>query len=583
MPAPGVLVGASPIDQLLGDPNDDTNPFSYKHIAELDEREEFPDRMAALLDEYGLPAQYVPASHGGGLSQLDTMCDEVRAIARRDLTLAVAHAKTFLGAVSVWVGGRPEQAHEVAAAVAAGTVVSWGLTEPGHGSDLLSGELTATPVEDGFLLEGTKTLINNATRADMVCTLARTDPAGGPRGFSLLMIDKRALGEGSFNILTKIRTHGIRGADISGIAFHGARVPATALVGGVGEGIAIVLKALQLTRTSCIALSLGAADHALSLAHGFAAERVLYGRRLADLPYIRGRLGTAYAMLFLVEAVSSLASRSLHTLTAQASITSSAVKAFVPTTVDDLIGHCGEVLGARAFVTRIYREGMFQKVERDHRIVPIFDGSTHVNQAALMTQFAALGRGYPAIASESTNLDAVAVAADLHRRLPELDLAALRLVSRDGCALVQSLPAAIEEFRARYRDGLIPAPLLADAEALAQVSVDIHEEMARFRPRSHDVPTAAFELARRYDLCFAGAAALRFWLHNHDHVDPGAPLWQGGLWLTAGLRSVLDRLGADLDNSSYALFDRLFEAAAAQRDRTPWPSILSDAAAGADR
>ena len=52
-------------------------------------------------------------------------------------------------------------------------------------------------------LDGEKWLINNATRGQLMCVLARTDPAGGPRGFSLFLVDKRELADGSFRCLPK--------------------------------------------------------------------------------------------------------------------------------------------------------------------------------------------------------------------------------------------------------------------------------------------------------------------------------------------------------------------------------------------
>lgn len=88
----------------------------------------------------------------------------MRAVARRDLTVAVAHGKTFLGAVSVWVGGTRRQAEELAGLVMDGAAVSWGLTERDHGSDLMAGETVARPDTDGYLVSGEKWLINNASR-----------------------------------------------------------------------------------------------------------------------------------------------------------------------------------------------------------------------------------------------------------------------------------------------------------------------------------------------------------------------------------------------------------------------------------
>ncbi|WP_178880212.1 acyl-CoA dehydrogenase family protein, partial [Streptomyces acidiscabies] len=251
------MTAATAFDALLTG----ADAFAPAELAALDEREEFPARAMRVLDEAGLAAHYVLAD-----GELPETVQLLRAVARRDLTVAIAHGKTFLGSVPVWVAGTREQQDALAVRVRAGDPVCWGLTERGHGADLLAGELRAIAHDGGWRLDGEKWLINNATRSALACVLARTDPEGGARGFSLFLVDKARLTEGSWRDLPKVRTHGIRGADISGFVLDGAE---GTLVGEVGGGLPAVLTSLQLTRTACAALSLGAADHALGLAREF--------------------------------------------------------------------------------------------------------------------------------------------------------------------------------------------------------------------------------------------------------------------------------------------------------------------------
>ncbi|MEV7893994.1 acyl-CoA dehydrogenase family protein [Streptomyces cyaneofuscatus] len=433
---PYALAGA--FDRELGDPARPDLPFFPGRLRELDAAEDFPADQVRLLDAAGLPAHYVPARHGGALHSYEDLLHLVRVVARRDLTVAIAHTKTYLGAVSTWVAGSAEQARALGERVAAGAVVSWGLTEREHGSDLLSGTLTATRTPDGgYRLDGEKWLINNATRCDLICVLARTGPAGGTRGYSLLLVDRSTLADGTHTPLPAARTHGIRGADISGISFTGARVPASALLGAEGSGIETVLRALQITRTLCASLSLGAGDHALRIATGFGLEHQLYGKRLIDLPQARRSLTEAYADLLTAEAVTLLAARGMHTLTEEMSVTSPTLKYLVPATVDQLVTDMGQFLGARSFLSEDFAHGAFAKLERDHRIVGIFDGNSLVNLNALINQFGSLARGYRAGRTEA---DALATAADLGLPVPEFDPVRLDLTSRGGNSVTASLP-----------------------------------------------------------------------------------------------------------------------------------------------
>lgn len=558
--ATGEPVTRARLTAALGDPAAPGHPFAAATLAELDETAAFPARACAALDEAGLHRYYVPARHGGALTGLLDLVRLLRVVASRDLSVAIAHGKTLLGAASVWVAGDEAQAAELAARVLAGSRVSWGLTEREHGSDLLASELTASETAAGWRLDGEKWLINNATRGDEICVFARTSPPGGARGFSLFLVDKRALADGAWRPLPKIRTHGIRGADISGIVFDGAVVPPDALVGGTGDGLEIVLKALQLTRITCTALSLGAADHALRIVAGFAAERKLYGRTLGELPETRRSLGEAGAAVLVAEAVSVLAARGAQALPAELSVLSAIAKAFVPTLIQDSLNSLAELIGARGFLSRAYAEGRFAKLERDHRIVGIFDGSTAVNRNALIGQFPRLARG---ARTRSADEEGLRAAATLDAPLDAFDPTSLWLVSARGCSVLQGLPGMLSRLEAAG-----PASVLPLVQALAAVTDELHRELAELAPAVKDVPAESFDLAARYELCFAGAACLALWLHNPDRHDD--PLWPNATWLRAALRLVLARLGMPTDDDGS--FDVL---AAAALDGTPL-SLLAD-------
>ncbi|MFB8139947.1 acyl-CoA dehydrogenase family protein [Streptomyces parvus] len=527
--------GAPALEELLTRASATGGAFDPAELARLDEAEEFPDAAYRLLAEAGTGAHYVPKRHGGRLHGLDGAMAVLRTVARRDLTVAIAHGKTFLGAMPTWVVGDDRQTELLSREIRSGAEVCWGLTERGIGSDLLSGRLTARPVDGGLAVDGEKWLINNATRARFACVLARTRPEGGSRGFGFVLIDKDTLPEGTFRTLPKEATHGIRGADISGIAFHDARVPDSAHVGAPGSGFEVLLKSLQLTRICATSLSLGAADHALPIAVRFLTERRLYGQRLADLPRIRRALGDAASALLLAEAVAVLAGRSAQTLTRELAVTSAVTKAFVPTTVQRSVDALAELLGVRGFLTGVLEHGAFARLDRDHRIVAVFDGSTAVNRQALITAFPLLVRAHAAGTHDGAGLRA---AARTGAAQPPLDPRRLALISDGGSSVVQSLPEAAELAARRGREDVAAA-----ARALAEESARLHQEIAECREAPGAASAEAFERAKRYELVFAGASALALWLHNQP--SPGARWWRDALWVRACLTVVLGRLGLD--------------------------------------
>ncbi|MFC5184961.1 acyl-CoA dehydrogenase family protein [Actinomadura harenae] len=548
---------AARLETALGDPHVPGGPCAFAASAALDDAEAFPERAVAELDRLGVPSWYVPAVFGGRLRDQEQLFHLVRVMARRDLTVAVAHGKTYLGAVSAWVGAEPGQAEALGARVAAGDVFSWALTERDHGSDLLAGEVTATVLPGGgHRLDGEKWLINNATRGRWVCVLARTDPAGGPRGFTFLMVDKHALPDGSWRTLPKVHTHGIRGADISGIAFHGAETGPDARVGRQGAGLEIALKALQLTRTLCGALSAGAADHALRTTLDLLSRQHRFGRPVTELPLSRRDLADCYADLLLCEAVGVLTSRSAQTLTGELAVGSAVVKYLAPTLTDGLIGRLGRMLGVRALTGPVpggaygtCPDGRFQKLQRDHRIVGMFDGNTVVNLNLLVNHASTLVRGHRDGTVRWAGLDR---AADLRAPLPPFDRTALAVLSRTGSSITQALPELARRVRA---DG---PPDLADlAGRAADASGRVHARLAEHVPAPRLVPAEAFRAAEDYALCYAAATCLALYVNTRPGLGLSADLWQDAVWVKACLARVLARLGEDTGHTTDALYGPL--------------------------
>lgn len=383
MTLPADARAAAALEQSLGNAADRLNPFGWYQALAHDEREAFPAPLVERLTREGLLLHFIPLADGGRLGSVTEAALLLRAASRRDLTAAIAMGQAFLGSVPVWVKGSAAQRQRQAQALTAGRLAALALTEEAHGSDLLSGEVAL----GGGRLTGSKWLINNATRGELLTVLARTQPEGGLSGFSLVQLDKAAHGPSAFRCLPKIPTHGIRGADISGITFDAELAP-LAVIGSEGTGIDTTLKALQVTRIGCAAFSLGAADTALRLALDFARERRLYGGTVIDIPHARAVLTTAYLDLLIAEAVALGAWRGLHGVPEQMSLASAVVKLFVPTRVEQLVRDVAVVLGARHWL----REHPFQKVLRDVSVVSLFDGSTAVNLEGIALQLSRLRR-----------------------------------------------------------------------------------------------------------------------------------------------------------------------------------------------
>jgi alkylation response protein AidB-like acyl-CoA dehydrogenase len=503
-------------------------------LLSLDDQEAFPSAAAAYLDELEVYRFYIDRDNGGELDDLFELTHLVRLLARRDLTLAVGHAKTFLGAASVWLVGDDVQRRSLSERIRRGAIVSWGLTERGHGGDLLSDELTASAADEGWLLTGEKWLINNATRGDLTTVLARTSAAGGPRGFSLMLFDKDRTDARTWAPTPKVPTHGIRGADISGIAFRQTPLDADAMIGPLGSGAETTLKTLQLTRTMCCGLSLGALDHALVLGRDFLRERHLYGTTLADVPHVQQELGRCLAALHTAEAVCFATARAAGNTPDELSLISATAKALVPEVCQGAISALGELLGVRGYLSEAEPYRGFQKIDRDHRIVSIFDGSTAVCRNLEIDHFPLLARSGLTSAGRSGLLDQPSRPWDPSR---------MRLLAR-SCSLVSAMAEDCEAIAAQADAGDDDVPVTAASLALVALSSLKHvlAQMADVDRGPRQIPQSAFDLARDFELCFAAAAVCRVWVDAAGRTGKDPGLWTDGLWLTASLLLIVEKL-----------------------------------------
>ncbi|MBS2024865.1 MAG: acyl-CoA dehydrogenase, partial [Deltaproteobacteria bacterium] len=468
-----------------------------------------------------------------------------------DLTAAIALGQSFLGSVAVWLGGDDAQRARMAELLLSGQLAALALTEEAHGSDVLASEVTARATAHGYALTGTKWLINNATRSAALTVFARTSSEGGLHGSTLFLVDKGALAPGAFTTLPKFRTHGIRGADISGVRFDDAQLSLAARLGEEGSGAERVLTALQLTRAGCSTFSLGAADTALRLALDFARERSLYGATVFDIAHARSMLVDAFAELLLAECVSIAALRGAQGAASQLSLWSQIAKLLVPTVCERVIHDTAVVLGARHYVREGFAGGAFQKLLRDAAVVSLFDGSTAVNLDGIGAQLVRLSAERAAPAEERQRT--LARVFDLAAPLPAIFSERLELMTAGRDDVTQGLSSSLERLaglRVRTEeDGAAPIDpelleeVLALGQDLTQQLAVLGEQvsvLARDRSMLKRSPEL-FELARRYSRLFAGAACVHLFAHSRARLDP----WGArGSWLAFVLARVLQDFSA---------------------------------------
>ncbi len=558
----GMLVAGAALEEFLGDPCNPDSALSYAQALHTDETESFPQSAIDVLDAWGLPEFYIPEQAlGGRFARMDEMLYMLRAIARRDIATAIAHAKTFLGSAAVWVAGSPSIQQRCAALIRAGEAVSLGLTEFDHGGDLVSNGCRLSPLGAGsWRLDGEKWLVNNATRSAAMTVYANQSQRQGAAAGTLLWVEKSRIGACHGTATPKIRTLGVRGADISGIRFTAATLSDGDIVGKPGQGLETTLRSLQLSRTLCCGLSTGAGDLAVRTLALFMRERVLYCKRLIDHGFGRARLANAFLLQLIAESVSFGACRMVHVQPRSMSVVSSIAKYLVPELIDDVYEQCEQGLGARAYL-RTAPWSHFQKAKRDHRLVGLFDGSTVVNLQAIAFQLPrVMHRSVAPLAGLSDRValgERLRQVFDVQARLPALDLSALSLLSTQPDAGLQFLLHGIDDAQRQA----LPQPL---ADCVQRMQTDILAFDAHVRHTLRSMPPDApqqYDAARKFARLHAAASCFFVWYFNRL---PGTAAWDAdflkGAWVGHAVEWLLaGEAGASLQDDLQPWLERLVQ------------------------
>jgi len=258
---------------------------------EVDENEEFNWEAVRKGGPIGLMGLSIPEAYGG--SNVDTISS---AIAMEELgwgcgsTALAFTAHNGLGTAPIALYGSEELKKKWLPLVAEGKnkLGALALTEPGAGSDIQGGVITkAEKQSDEWVINGAKMWCTNASIAEYIITLVRTDPKGGSKSLSMILVPTDSKG---LKIGPPEKKMGLRGSPACGVTYDNVRVPLGNLVGAEGRGLQQTLATLDAGRISIGAISVGLAQAALEAAVDYARERKAFGQSISEFQAIQFKL-----------------------------------------------------------------------------------------------------------------------------------------------------------------------------------------------------------------------------------------------------------------------------------------------------
>ena len=241
------------------------------------------------------------------------------------------------------------------------------MSEPAAGSDLQGVKTSAIKQPDGsYLLNGSKTFITNGWHADLVIVVAKTNPAAGAKGTSLLLVER---GMPGFEKGKRLKKLGLKAQDTSELFFDNVRVPPENLLGGEAyenRGFICLMEQLPWERLQIAITAVASAQAAIDWTVAYVKERKVFGQPVASFQNTRFTLAelqteVQVARVFVDKCTELVMQDKLDTATA------SMAKYWTTDLQCKVMDECVQLFGGYGYmweypITRAYADARVQRI-----------------------------------------------------------------------------------------------------------------------------------------------------------------------------------------------------------------------------
>ena len=378
--------------------------------AEMDEKEEFSKEMYAEYCKAGMFGLWLPEEYGGLGGGITCLAMAFEELSRACAGLALTPGTSALGAIPMFLAATREQREKWCPDLASGKKLwAFALTEAEAGSDATSLKTTAIKDGDFYVVNGAKHFISTGKEADFYTVAVNTNPSRGPRGISLLVIEK---GTPGFTFGKKEKKMGIRSNPTYELIFENVRVPQENLLGSEGRGLLYLQETLDYSRPGVAAQAVGIAQGALDVTIPYLKTRQQFGQPLITFQALGHKVAELAAKTeagralvynlthrmdeeFLPAVKNALANAStvhdeLKKLKGQRWTKYSAeAKLFCSNVAMEVADECVTLCGGIAYM----RDFPLEKYMRDAKVTQIYEGTVHIQKNeilnALVKEYAA--------------------------------------------------------------------------------------------------------------------------------------------------------------------------------------------------
>jgi len=344
------------------------------HVEEWERRKRYAVEAVEKIAGFGLFGILVPPEYGGlGGTVMEYLIATIE-LARASVSLSSifgSPAGIFTDAILKF-GTEEQKKRYVPPVVAGDKITIFALTEPGAGSDAAAMATTATRAGDDWILNGAKQFITGADVGDVAIVFASVDRSLGTKGITAFVVEK---GTPGFTVGKVEEMLGLNASSAGELFFRDCRVPGSALLGEVGQGLRIALTSLDLGRIQVAGQAVGLAEAALEATVTYTSEREQFGRPVGSFQGVQWMLAD---MSVATDAAGLLCYRAARMADAGKNYTAAAAKAklFASEIAADVARKAVELHGGYGCT----RDMPVERYYRDAKLIEIYEGTAEIHR-----------------------------------------------------------------------------------------------------------------------------------------------------------------------------------------------------------
>jgi acyl-CoA dehydrogenase len=350
--------------------------------AGYDHSGEFPWKNIEAINALGLNAMFVPEEYGGAGLSYTAYLACVREISAACASTGIIWATNFHAIKPVIDFGAEEQKQRLLPRVAEGALCALAITEPDAGSDATGMKTRFTPSgNDSVIVDGGKIFITNGDVADLILLFGKwSDIPDGRGAITALILEK---GTPGFSVLRKEDKLGHRASSTAALAFDNCRAPRANVLGEPGQGLPLLLAALNKSRPSVAAHALGIARAAFDDAVAYINERRQSGRRIVEFQGIQFMLADLATDLAMCEAwlwhVAALIDSGVTDIGPEASMLKMRASDLGRRTAPEAV----QLFGGYGYI----KDNRVERLLRDAKITQIWEGTNQLHRQLIGRSF----------------------------------------------------------------------------------------------------------------------------------------------------------------------------------------------------